>query len=159
MAAAQFSAYEVIEIAIEMEKNGEKLYKELGAVCKERTASDVFKALAESKPQQVEQYQKLLAKVKKEAPAEAYPGEYTLYLKNLADDHSGAMSAILKKAVTVHTTLEAVELALDHKKNTLLYLQELGAHVDKKDADIVSELIKKKQADMNKLIELKKKAH
>jgi rubrerythrin len=156
MTTETLSAYDVIGIAIEMEKNGEKLYKELSKTCRERTAADVFAALASGKPAQIAQYQKLLAKVSKEAPQEAYPGEYILYLKNLADEHSGSIANILRQATAVHTTAEAVELALDHKKNSLLYLQELEKYVAKPDLAVIKDLIKKKQADLNDLLGLKK---
>lgn len=158
MSSETLSAYDVIGIAIEMEKNGEVLYTELGEQCRERTASDVFKVLAADKPVQIKQYQSLQAKVKKEAPKEAYPGEYMLYLKNLADEHTGSLDQIKRQALSVHTTIEAVDLALAHKKSSLLYLQELESMVEKGDKPLVKELVKKKQADLSKLLEIKKKS-
>ncbi|MBU0580251.1 MAG: hypothetical protein KKA19_03650 [Candidatus Margulisbacteria bacterium] len=157
MAKEKFSAYEVIEIAIEMEKSGAALYHELSAAEKVMTISEVFQKLEADKQKLITQYEKLLKKVSKEAPQEAYPGEYILYLKSLADEHVISPEKAKEALIKINTPSDALDLAINFKKSSLLYLKELEGCVSKEDDKVVKELIKKKQADLNNLLDLKKK--
>ncbi|MFC1518032.1 hypothetical protein ACFL5G_05720 [Candidatus Margulisiibacteriota bacterium] len=158
MDSDKLTAFDIVEIAIEMEKKGADLYHELAQAARQMPIADVFKKLEEEKAKHLEQYQKLLKKVSKEAPQEAYPGEYILYLRNLAEEHVLSKEEAKKEFAAVNTPKEALDIALNYKKNTLLYLKELEQALSGKDDKIVKELIKKKQQDLNHLLELKKKS-
>mgnify|MGYP001600767765 CR=1 FL=1 len=158
MVPEKLSAYDAVEIAIGMEKNGAALFQELSETTPERTVAEVFSAIAAEHNKNLKQYQNILKKLSKGSPAEAYPGEYVLYLKNLADEHSWSLSKARGLLPKTHTTAEALEVALNNKKNSLLFLKELEKNLIQEDIVVVQKVIEQKQAGLNKLIELRKKA-
>lgn len=152
-----FNAYDVIKIAGEMEKKGAAIYQELGAASRQRTIADVFNKLSDQKKENMQEYKKLLQRVPKEAPQEAYPGEYIIYLRNLAQQHILDLKKAKKVFVNINTPGEALDFIITMKKSSLLYLQELQKHVSANDWKVVLDLIKQKQKGLNELSALKNK--
>lgn len=157
MSNKEYTAYDVIKIAGEMEKRGANIYQELGEAARQRTIAEIFKRLAEEKTKQLQKYNKLLEKVIDEEPQEAYPGEYILYLRNLAEEHTLNLKKAKKALTKINTPEEAIDFIITLKKSSLLYLQELRQYVHPEDISVVAELVKMKQAGLNQLIDLKKK--
>lgn len=125
-----YSAEEIVRIAVEIENNGNRFYREAARLSRSQPAADLFKMLAEDEIKHRDYFESLGRQVPKSPLAEAYPGELELYLKALAD------AAIFNqqkgfKAITAaaFNEAQALELAVGAEKDSILYYHELLAFV------------------------------
>jgi len=82
-----FAGSEVVEIGIQIEKNGKDFYNTLVSQSENDKAADIFKYLAAEEEKHIAVFQKILDVVEKHEPPEAYPGEYFSYMNALAKEH------------------------------------------------------------------------
>lgn len=108
-----FSGSEIVEIGIQIEKNGRDFYKGvLGAIRNQKTKS-IFEFFAEEEDKHIKRFQDILSQVKRYEPQEAYPGEYFAYLKVLSDGYVFTKKdAGPEIAKNVRTESEAIDLGI-----------------------------------------------
>lgn len=151
-----FSASEVIEIGIQIEKNGRDFYNAVAKVSKSAQAVKIFEYLAGEEEKHIERFKYILGEVKKYEPAEAYPGEYFAYLKALSDGHIFTKEKTGSKiAKTVKTDLHAVEMGIGFEKDSILFYHGIKRVVLEEEEKAIDKLIDEEQNHLVKLTELK----
>ena len=76
-----FAGNEIVEMGIQIEKNGKDFYDTVLAQTKDEKAKNIFKYLAGEEEKHIITFQKILDSVHKYEPPESYPGEYFAYMK------------------------------------------------------------------------------
>ncbi len=153
----KFTGQEIVEIAVRIEKNGEKLYRTLAEQTEFRTVQEVFIALANEEKEHVVSFDKIREEIGSFNPEEAYPGEYTLYLEALINENVFARKEIFQDlAKKVVTALEALDLAVWFEKETLIFLMEIRDSLVRNDLPVLNELVRQEQEHIKKLSEIKK---
>ena len=152
-----FSGSDVIEIGIEIEKNGKDFYDALSNKSKNQGAKGVFKYLAGEEEKHIMAFQEILKKVNKYEPAEGYPGEYLAYMNALAGEYifteAGKGIMIAKK---LNSDSEAVNAGIGFEKDSILFYEGMKKMVPDYEYNALDELIRQEQEHLNKLAELKK---
>ena len=98
----------------------------------------------------------MLSGVQKCVRHELYPGEYSAYLGALIDDHIFSKAKDEKKLVRrVKNNGEAIDLAIDFEKDSMLFYHEMKNFVREKEGKLVAKLIKQEQEHIRKLSALK----
>ncbi len=152
-----FSAAEIVEIGIEIEKNGRDFYNSVLKLSKNSKAKEVFEFLAAEEEKHVARFEAMLSQVKKYEPSESYPGEYFAYLKALSEGY-----VFTKKdkgaevAKNVKADKEAVELGISFEKDSILFYYEMKRFVLEGEQKVVGKLLEEEQAHLEKLTGLKK---
>lgn len=82
-----FSASEIVEMGIEIEKNGRDFYNGVKNLSKNPKAKELFEFLAGEEAKHIKRFEAMLSEVKKYDPSEAYPGEYFAYIRSLSEGH------------------------------------------------------------------------
>jgi len=82
-----FTGPEILEIALRIERNGEKLYRALAQRSAFLPVQQAFQALANEEEKHVASFQTLQEAIGPFRPDEAYPGEYALYLQALVEEN------------------------------------------------------------------------
>ena len=152
-----FSASEVVEMGIQIEKNGLDFYNVAKGMAKENKVKELFKYLASQEEEHIKTFEGILSEVKKYEPFEAYPGEYFAYIKTLSEEYVFTkLKAGLKAAKDIKNDKEAVNLAIGFEKDSILFYYAMKNVVLEGEHNTIGRLIEQEQEHLKKLSELKK---
>ena len=151
-----FSASEVIEMGIEIEKNGRDFYNGVAQVSNNPQAVKIFRYLAGEEEKHIDRFKYILREVKNYEPTEAYPDEYFAYLKVLSEGHIFTKEKTGSKiAETIKTDSDAIEMGIGFEKDSILFYHEIKRVVLEDEEKIIDKLIGEEQNHLIKLAELK----
>jgi rubrerythrin len=152
-----FAASEIIELGIQIEKNGKDFYDTLAGQSKNQKAIQIFKYLSNQEDLHISVFKKMLDSVQGYEPAESYTGEYAAYMSALASEHiftqAGKGIEIARRVVS---DKEAVELGLGFEKDSIIFYEGMKKMVPEYDQKIIQELIQQEQGHLTQLSEFKK---
>lgn len=152
-----FTGKEIIDMAVQIEKNGEAFYTELASKAEKDVVKERAKYLAGQEVEHVATFKAMLEGISDAgAPPESYPGEYLAYVEALVNtraftDEDKARAA----AASVKSDLEAINMALGAEKDTIIFYYEMLRFVGDKGRDAVNKIIKEEQSHVKMLVELK----
>ena len=153
-----FSGRELLEIAIQIEKNGFTFYANVARKVAEPKVIEVINWLAQEENSHIKRFEEILSGFKDEEldmpPAELE--EYTLYLKALAD--ARVFPTELKareEAIGIKSERDAINLAIEFEKDSLLFLHAMKEMVPGEDVFAVEELQREEMLHLKKLVALK----
>jgi rubrerythrin len=153
---AVFTAAEALEMALEIEKNGEVFYNAAAEKSDDAEVTALFEDLATQEQIHYEIFQKMLGSVGSapELPAEEYD-QYQAYLDAALDNalFSGEDKALAlaEKAADRETALRA---ALGFEKDTMLFFYDLREMVGEADKEAVSRVIGEERKHVRRLAAL-----
>jgi rubrerythrin len=150
---AVFTAAEAIEMAMEIEKNGEVFYNEAAAKSADAQVKALFKDLAIQEQGHYRAFQKMLkgAQPAPELPAAEYD-QYQTYVQAALDQ---ALFAGPDKALSLAKQAEdrevALRAAIGFEKDTLLFFYDLRDMVNEADRETVSSIIREEKKHLHRL--------
>jgi rubrerythrin len=153
---AVFTAAEALEMALEIEKNGEVFYNAAAEKSDDAEVTALFEDLAVQEQMHYKVFQKMLGGVGSapELPAEEY-NQYQAYLQSALDNalFSGEDKALAlaEKATDRETALRA---ALGFEKDTMLFFYDLREMVGQADKEAVSRVIGEERKHVRRLASL-----
>ena len=152
-----FAGSEIVEIGIQIEKNGRDFYSTLVKQSKNKKAVEIFQYLAGEEAKHIVVFQKILDSVHKYEPPESYPGEYFAYMNALASEYVFTQkdkgSQIAK---TVTSDKQAVELGIGFEKDSIVFYEGMKKVVPEYELKVVEQLIDQEQVHLAQLSDLKK---
>jgi rubrerythrin len=152
-----FAGSEVVELGIQIEKNGRDFYNALVEKLEHPQIRDIFRFLAKEEERHITVFQGILAKLEGYHPAEAYPGEYFAYLEALASEHiftKQGQGMLVAKQVT--NERDAVERGIGFEQDSIVFYQGMKKVVPDFDQKVVEELIVQEENHLRKLLDLKR---
>ena len=153
-----FGGREVLELAIQAEEKGEHLYRTLAKKSKNFHVREVFKELAADEERHIMDLRKLEDKFAPYEPVEAYPGEYLLYIKSMADESTFKCDKSCKTFLETDINEDdALQAGITFEKDFIIFLHSLRNHVNKADTKIVDMIIFAEEGHLKKLYAQKKK--
>lgn len=151
-----FAGSEIVEIGIQIEKNGQDFYNTLVARTKSDRARELYLYLAGEEGKHILAFQKMLDKTDKYDPPEVYAQEYLEYMNSLASEYVFTQkdkgTAI---AQGTKSDQEALELGIKFEKDSILFYEGMKKVVPDYDQKIIGELIRQEQEHLRKLVGLK----
>lgn len=153
-----FAGSEIVELGVQIEKNGRDFYNTLVSQSKIPKAKEVFNYLAGEEEKHIVVFQKILASVEKYEPPESYPGEYFAYMNALASEHIFTQKDKGKAvAQKIKSDQEAVSMGIGFEKDSIIFYEGMKKVVPDYDLKVLDELIAQEQDHLKQLAELKKK--
>lgn len=151
-----FAGSEIVEIGIQIEKNGRDFYNTLEKKSKNQKASQIFKYLAGEEEKHIVVFQKILDSIGKNEPPELYPDEYFAYMNALASEHVFTKEDKGEEiAKTVKSDMEAVNMGIGFEKDSIIFYEGMKKAVPAYDLALVDELIMQEQGHLRILFDLK----
>jgi rubrerythrin len=153
---AVFTAAEALEMALEIENNGEVYYSAVAERSADPEVKALFEDLAAQERGHYRVFQKMLGEVKPapQLPAAEYD-EYRAYIQVALDNALFAGSdkalALAKQAQDRETALRA---ALGFEKDTLLFFYDVREMVSEVDRETVSGVIREEKKHLRQLARL-----
>ena len=149
---ADFTAKEVIEMGVQIERNGFIFYELLSKKVTSEKVREIFEFLAGEEKRHVASFEKLLDSIQQYDPSEAYPDEYFAYMRELASEHVFTMAEEgAKIADSINDNKKAVEIALKFEKDSVLFYEQMQKIVGEEDKKIIQSLIYQEQQHVEKL--------
>ena len=152
-----FAGSEIVEVGIQIEKNGKDFYDILGKQSRSPAAQKVFNYLAGEEEKHILIFQKILGTVENYEPPESFPGEYFAYMNALAAEYVFTQkdkgAEIAKK---IKNDKEAVDMGIGFEKDSIVFYEGMKKAVPDYDLKVVNELIAQEQGHLLQLSELKK---
>ena len=153
-----FATSEVVELGIQIEKNGRDFYNTLVKQSKNQKVQDIFKYLAGEEEKHIAVFQKILGSLENYQPAEAYPGEYFAYMSALAGEYVFTQRNKGEEiAKGIKSDKEAIEKGIGFEKDSIIFYAGMKKVVPDYDQKVVDELIAQEEIHLRQLAELKKK--
>ena len=152
-----FAGSEIVEIGIQIEKNGRDFYNTLEKKSKNQRASEMFKYLAGEEEKHIKIFQEILDKTEKYEPAGLDADEYFAYMNALASEYVFTKEDKGEEiAKTIESDKEAVNMGIGFEKDSIIFYEGMKKAVPEYDLKIVDELIMQEQRHLRILSDLKK---
>ncbi|HXI10952.1 MAG TPA: ferritin family protein [Thermodesulfobacteriota bacterium] len=157
MDPVHFSGKEVLTMAVRIEENGMRFYTDASKAAKSDSLKELFKVLAEEEAHHIKVFTELRSLVAEDTVNEGFDpqlGEASLYLKSIADTEVFTKPDHGKEfAKRVHDEKEALKIAIDMEKDSLLFYYELQRLIRAKDKAVIESLIEQEKEHVRKLTE------
>ena len=148
---------DLVETAIQIEKNGAAFYDEMAKSAKEESVREKASFFAGEERKHLEIFQDMLSSVGESQPVETYPGEYTLYVKTLADQHIFTKEKDAQaQARKAPSDIEAIDFALGIERDSILFYSEMKNFIRKGTHEAVDKIIEEERKHLRQFAELKK---
>lgn len=152
-----FSGSEVVEIGIQIEKNGKDFYNALVKKAKNKDAMKIFNYLAKEEEKHIAVFQGIFDSVSKYEPPESYPGEYFAYMNALAAEYVFTQANKgAETAGSVKSDSDAVDLGIKFEKDSIIFYEGTKKVVPDYDSKVIDELIIQEQDHLRILMGLKR---
>lgn len=152
-----FSGSEIVELGIQIEKNGRDFYNVLTKQAKNKKAGDMFKYLAGEEEKHIAVFKEILSSIQRYEPKAAYPGEYFAYMNALAGEYvftkKDKGSEIAKK---INSDKEAVDMGIGFEKDSILFYVGIKEVVPEEGHKPIDALIVQERDHLKQLVNLKK---
>jgi len=152
-----FAGSEIVELGIQIEKNGRDFYNTLIRQSKGKDTKEIFKYLAGEEEKHIATFRRILDKLEKYEPPESYPGEYFAYMNALASDYVFTQKDKGKEiAKNITSDKEAVDTGIGFEKDSILFYEGMRKVVPEYDHKVLDEMITQEQDHLRQLSDLKK---
>jgi rubrerythrin len=149
---------DVLEVAVRIERQGTDFYNKLSARLKSSQAKDAFSFLAAEEEKHAGIFRQMLQRVADYAPRFNYPGEYGLFIEEVA-------SRLLDKTEKEMALLPAdnendvLNIGIELEKETILFYLEIKSEskLNQEESNILQAVIDEERLHWQKLLSLKNK--
>ena len=154
---AVFTAGELFDIAVGIERNGVAYYESLAQLAADQSLKDTYGKLADMERHHVGVFQKL------RSGADVGPSmphlddvEYGSYLQALIDSSVFTDDHVAREmARRAEGPAEALQLALGAEKDSILFYSEMRSLVPQRERDAIEEIIREERKHVRELSDLK----
>lgn len=153
-----FKAAEIVEMAVQEERNGVAYYQAFAEKTSDPATREFAKRMAEEERRHEQQFTEMRGQLGAYVAAETYPGEYASYVQALVGnrflpDEGAALESVRKAA----SDREVVATALHFEKETLLFFTEMKRFVPPRHAQVIDKLIDEERKHITDLSALLQK--
>lgn len=157
--AVLFAGSEILEVALEIEKNGQAFYEELSKCAKDKGVQEVVRFMAEEEREHYKTFKSILEALGQDfTPPENYPGEYQLYVKALADSRVFTKEhEIREECRRLAKDSDAIQMAIGLEKDSIIFYNEMSRFLRESDRPVIVKVIDEERSHITKLWNLKTK--
>jgi len=152
-----FSGTELINIAIGIERRGIAFYDIMTKSTDSGEARELFQRLANMEREHMQTFEGMLGEADKYQPTESYAGEYVAYLQALIDSAVFTDDLVTSELATqADSDVEAMELAINAEKDSILFYYEMSEIMPGKAQPTVNKIVAEEKSHLAELTALKK---
>ena len=152
-----FTGSELVEIAVQMERNGLQFYASAADTVANVKAKDLLHRLANDEVRHLKLFEGMLTSPGLVNMHESYPGEYAKYLQAHVDGQvftEARMKQLLaQKALSER---DALRFGMDSEKDAILYYTEMLRFVQASNEKTVQNIIEEEKKHLAGLVEMMK---
>lgn len=150
-------AGDIFEVALQIEKHGERFYRHAVNLTNDPKVKDVFSFAADEEAKHRKLFEGMAAKVEADyKPPESYPGEYCNYVRAYADNLVFPEEKLEAQFNSIKTAEDAVEFAIQKEIESILYYLEMKNFVPSSQREEVERIIEEERRHYLRLTDLKR---
>ncbi len=154
-----FDVAELVRIGVEDETSGAAFYEQAAGRSANPELKKTFANLAAQERYHKKRFETMLESLGARPPREEYSGEYVQYLRMLMESRAFPNpQAALRMANQCAGDAEAIDLALQFERDTLILMNEMKGLLPDADQVIVHEVIREEQAHLVALADARRVA-
>jgi rubrerythrin len=151
-----FAGSEIVELGIQIEKNGKDFYTTLVNQAKSAKAKEIFKFLAGEEEKHIKVFQGILEKTEKYEPQGLDSDEYFAYMNALASDYVFTQKEKGREiAKKIKNDKEAIDIGIQAEKDSIVFYEGMKKVVPEYEQKIVTEVIAQEEGHLKQLLSLK----
>lgn len=152
-----FLGSELVELGIQIEKNGRDFYHTLSRQSKNEEAKKIFEFLAKEEEKHVSVFQKILNSAHSYQSRGYYPDEYFAYMNTLAGGYIFTQADKGKEiARKIKSDKEALSMGIQFEKDSILFYEGMKKVMAEKDYPVIEKLIMQEHKHLMQLSGFKK---
>ena len=152
-----FSGSEIVELGVQIEKNGRDFYDVLSKLSKSQSAAETFEFLSKEEEKHIGIFKNIFKNSEKNDSSQVYTDEYIAYMNALAGEcvftQKDKGKDIAKKITSYK---EAIELGIGFEKDSIIFYDGIKQFVPEYDKAVVDDLIRQERKHLRRLSDLKK---
>lgn len=151
-----FQAAEVLDMAIEIERQGLAFYQGCAAARASEQVADVFAYAAEQERQHIERFATMKRDLDEYTVPESYPGETLSYLRGfLSHRVFSSVDEASCSAEAIEDEMEAVDMAIELERSTIGFYSGIKQIVRDSEKSVIDEILAEEHRHIRRLLELK----
>lgn len=155
MTIQTYAIHELVNFAVEIEKNGAKFYRTMSGKTSAPEAKAVYLLLEQEELHHQQAYQRLLNEVTAITAAGAdFSDEYHLYLRAIVEKVVFDPSEAAKENA-LKSDLEVIDYALGRERDSILYYHEMKKFIAVQHHHVIDQIISEEQLHIIKLLDLR----
>ena len=152
-----FAATDIVEIAIEIEKNGKMFYEEFSKKLKEEKAKEFFLYASREEAEHEKMFKEILSSVMKHEPCQAYDQDYYAYFNAIAEDYIfNNTEELNERFSSIDSEKDAIDFSLSIEKDSILLYEGMKDIVPDKDKVLIEQIISQEKEHVLKFWNLRK---
>jgi rubrerythrin len=152
--AGAFSAAEMVDIAIQLEQNGQVFYLEAAKRAAEEDARRLLELLAREEKRHEGIFRQMLPEEKEHRPLEEYPGEKSEYVQALLEERLLPSQEIVDKTLSLLADQDLLDFALGFEKDTILFYYEMRHLLGEAQRPIMEDIMAQEKTHVERLLRL-----
>lgn len=154
-----FTAAEIYDVAIEIEKNGIAFYTRAAESSKNSEVKSLYNLLAGEEKKHLQFFQKSKESLETSLPPDTLDDEYALYLKALVDSIVFTPEKIAEVANTskISHDSQALDFALGIERDSILFYLEMKPLMSRTGKGDLDKIIKEERSHLERLSAIKEK--
>jgi len=153
---ALFSASDILDMAIEMERIGYRFYDALSKRASDDEGSAMFRWLANEELNHEKDFAQLRDKVASQTLPESYPGEWQAYVQALVESRTILGDEDIKRLAVSANFVEALKVGIALEKDSILFYEALKVYVPEGERKTVEAIIAQEQSHLKRLSDVLK---
>jgi len=151
-----FSPDEILKIAVNVEKNGQKLYADLESKATDPKIKEIWGYLKEQEIKHQQIFEEMLSNQEQYLVKEVIKGEYAGYLRAIASEYIVTQGLIEKKVKEDFSSdLEAINFGIYIEKESILAYSSLKEYIVIARQAVLDKIINEEKQHLEKIVILK----
>jgi len=156
MKSSLFNASEIIQFAVKIEENGQRLYRKLAESTADARVRKLFLFLADEDTRHAEIFAKMLSQVEEFEPFESYPGEYVAYMKAYTAEIIFP-ATVIKEWRGKADPIAALDFGIRRELDSITYYLQIREIVPEDQEKLIDKIIEEERSHFLRFSELKQK--
>ena len=150
--AGVFTAAEMVDIAIQLEQNGQVFYTEAALRTEDEEIKRFLEFLAKEEQRHEQVFRDLKPAEREHRPAQEYPGERSEYVQVLLEERLLPSAEIVEKVLpSLNSETALLDFALGFEKDTILFYFEMRHLLGEAHRHILNEIIEQEKHHVTRL--------
>ena len=148
---------EIVDFAVYIEANGYEFYTDTAKKFDNLKMVELFHFLAEEELKHEHTFKQLKENLGSFTPHESYEGEYNIYMRDFLKSHTlGDNKVVKEKIAAVETIEDAIKLALEFEKDSVVFFASLKKFIGTKNVETVEKIVQEEVGHITMLYRLSK---
>jgi rubrerythrin len=156
MKSSVFEASEIIQFAVEIEENGQRLYRKLAERTTEAEVRKLLLFLADEDARHAEIFAEMLLQVQRFEPFESYAGEYMEYMKAYTAEIIFP-ATVVKEWRGKGDPVAALDFGIRRELDSITYYLQIRDIVPEGQEELIDKIIEEERSHFVKFSKLKQK--